>query len=63
MLEQSRKKVYSRAATKSAPLLQPEHGFCQKNGSQRGQTQDWYLNEKMVVVPDCVIVGIVLYLR
>ena len=38
--------MYSRATTKSIPLLQPEHGFCQKNGSGRGQTQDWYLNEK-----------------
>ena len=25
---------------------QPEHGFCQKNGSERGQAQDWYPNEK-----------------
>ena len=28
------------------PLFQPEHGFCQNNGSERGQTQDWYFNEK-----------------
>ena len=27
-------------------MSQPKHGFCQKNGSERGQTQDWYLNEK-----------------
>ena len=39
-LEQSWKKVYSRATTKSIPLLQPEHGFCLKNESERGQTQD-----------------------
>ena len=52
-LEQSWKKVYSTATTKSIPLLQP----------------DWYPNERMVVVPisfngrccslECV--GIVLY--
>ena len=23
--------IYSRAITKSVPLLQPEHGFCQQN--------------------------------
>ena len=40
--------------TKSIPLLQPEHGFCQQNGSERGQVQYWYLNEKMVVVPVCL---------
>ena len=28
------------------PLLLPEHGFCQQNGSERGQVQDWYPNEK-----------------
>ena len=54
MLEQGWKKVYSRATTKPIPLLQPEHGFCQKNGSERRQTQDWYLNRKMVVVPFCL---------
>ena len=43
--------VYSRATTESIPLFQPELGFCQNNGSERGQTQDWYPNEKMVVVP------------
>ena len=37
-VEQSWKKVYSRDTTKSIPLLQPEHGFCQKNESERGQT-------------------------
>ena len=39
---------------KSIPLLQPEHGFCQKNVSGLGQTQDWYLNEKIVVVAVCL---------
>ena len=29
VLKQSWKKIYSRAATQSVPLLQPEHGFCQ----------------------------------
>ena len=46
MLEQSWKKVYSRTTTKSIPLLQPEHGFCQQNGPERHQVQDWYPNEK-----------------
>ena len=36
------RKVYSRATIKSIPLLQPEDEFCQKNGSERVQTQDWY---------------------
>ena len=31
------KKMYSRATTKSVPLLQPEHGFCQQNGPEHGQ--------------------------
>ena len=53
MLEQSLKKVFSRA-TKSIPLLQPEHGFCEQNGPERGQVQDWYPNEEMVVVPVCL---------
>ena len=56
-------------SNKSIPLLQPEHGFYQKNGSECGQIQDWYPNEKMVVVPVCLngrccssgCVGIVLY--
>ena len=51
------------------PLLQPEQGFCQQNGTERGQAQDWYPNETMVVVPICLngrccssgCVGIVLY--
>ena len=49
-LEQSWKKVYSRPTTKSIPPFQPEHGVCQNNRSELGQTQDWYTNEKMVVV-------------
>ena len=51
MLEQISKKVYWRTTTKSVPLLQPEHGFCQQNGPESGQLHDWYPNEKMVVVP------------
>ena len=51
MLEQSQKKLYSTTTVKSIPLLQPEHGFCQQNGLECGQVQDWYPNEKMVVVP------------
>ena len=31
------KKISSRTTTKSVPLLQPEHGFCQQNGPERGQ--------------------------
>ena len=49
-----RKKLYSRTKTKSVLLLQPEYGFFQQNGSERGQVQDWYPNEKMVVVPVCL---------
>ena len=26
------------------------HDFCQQNGPERGQVQDWYPNEKMVLV-------------
>ena len=32
-------------------LEQPEHEFCRQNKTERGQVQDWYLNEKMVVSP------------
>ena len=46
MLQQSWKKVYSRTTTKSNPLLQPEHGFCQQNGPERGKLQDWYPDEE-----------------
>ena len=45
------KKVYSRTITKFIPLLHREHGFCQQNGPEGGQALDWYLNEKMVVIP------------
>ena len=51
MLEQSWKKVYSRATTTLIALLQPKHGFCQQNGPECGQAQDWHPNEKMVVIP------------
>ena len=54
MLEQIWKKVYSRTTTKSIPLLQPEHGFCQQNGPECGQLKDWYPDEKMVVVSVCL---------
>ena len=37
-LEKSWKKVYLRATTKSVSLFQPEHGFCQKNVLDWGQT-------------------------
>ena len=53
-MQQSWKIVYSRTTTKSNPLLQPEHGFCQQNGPEHGQLQDWYLDEKMLVVPFCL---------
>ena len=37
-------------------LLQPEQGFCQQNGPERRQLQDWYQDEKykMMVVPWCL---------
>ena len=54
MFKQSWKKVYSRAKTNSIPLLQPEHGFCQQNRPEGGQAQDWYPNEKMVMIPICL---------
>ena len=40
--------------TKPILLLQLEHGFYQQNGPEHGQIQDWYPNEKMVVVPVCL---------
>ena len=36
VLEQSWKKIYSRIATQSVPLLQAEHGICQHIGSEHG---------------------------
>ena len=47
MLQQSWKKVHSRTTTKLNPLLQPQHGFCQQNGPECGQLQDWCPDEKM----------------
>ena len=29
-------------------MLQPERGFCQQNGPERGQVQDWHPNEKNI---------------
>ena len=40
--------------TKSVPMLKPEHGFCQQNKPEPGQVQEWYTNEKMVVVLVCL---------
>ena len=62
MLKQSWKKVYSRTTTNSIPLLQPQHAFGQRNGSECGQVQDWYPNEKMVVILICLN-GIYMYLH
>ena len=45
-------KIYSKITTKSVPLLQPEHGFCQHNGSDVAKYL--YPNEKKVVVPACL---------
>ena len=42
------------------PMLQPEHGFCQQNGPENGQVEDWYSNEKMVVLPVCLNLDVVL---
>ena len=52
--EQSWKRVYSRTRTKLIALLQPEYVFFWQNGPEHCQVQDWYLNEKMVVVPVCL---------
>ena len=35
-------------------MLHPEHGFCQQNGPQHGQLQDWYSDEEIVMVPICL---------
>ena len=35
-------------------MLQPKHGFCQQNRREHGQLQDWYPDEKIVVVPVCL---------
>ena len=34
------KKIYSRKTTKSVPLLQPEHGFCQQNRPERDPNEN-----------------------
>ena len=67
MLKQNCKKVYSRTTTKSIPLLQPEHGFCQKNGPKCGQVKIgfemkkwWWLS--FVCLVDVILQGMwVLY--
>ena len=53
-MQQSWKIVYLITTNKSNPLLQPEHGFCQQNGPEHGQLQDWYPDENMLVVPFCL---------
>ena len=40
--------------TNSIPMLRPEHGFSQQNEPERGQLQDCYPDEKMMVVPVCL---------
>ena len=60
MLEQSWKTIYSRTTIKSVPLLQPEHGFCQQNGPEHGQLQDWYPDEKWWLSPFVWMVDVVL---
>ena len=59
MLEQSWKKIYSRTTTKSVPLLQPEHGFCQRKGSEHGKVFEWKLWScfPFVWIVDVVIQG------
>ena len=53
--EYSWRKVYSRTTAKLIPLLQPEHGFFfRQNGPERFHVQDWYPNEKMVMVHVCL---------
>ena len=57
-------KIYSRATTKSIPLLQPDYGFCQKNGPERVQVEGWYPNESggpRLVECYCVIVLLLYY--
>ena len=46
--------------TKSIPLLQPEHGFCQHNESEHDQVQDWYPNERWWWSPFVWIVDVAL---
>ena len=42
------------------PLLQPEHEFCQKNRSERGQAQDWYRMKQWWWYPFVSMVDVVL---
>ena len=42
------------------PLLQPEHEFCQKNESERGQTQNWYRRKQWWWYPFASMVDVVL---
>ena len=44
-------KSISKKTAKFIPLLQSNHEFCQQNGPEHGQAQDWLPNEKVVVVP------------
>ena len=55
-MEQSRKNIYSITKTKSVPLLQPGHGFCQQNGPEHGQVlvSEWKNSGRMA---DLVIQG------
>ena len=55
MLEQSWKKIYSRKATKSVPLLQPEHGFFQQNGPEHDPNENDG-SSRFVWMADVVIV-------
>ena len=48
------KKLHSGTTTKLISLLQPEHRFCRQNGPKRGQVQNWYQNEKILMVPVCL---------
>ena len=47
-LEQSLKKVYVRATTKSILLLLPEYRLCRQNETEHGQVLDQYPNVKGV---------------
>ena len=41
-------------------MLRPEHGFSQQNKPERGQLQDCYADEKMMMVPVCLNDNVVL---
>ena len=51
--EESWNKLFSTTTAKLIQLLRPEP-YDQKNGLKGSQIQQWYLNEKMVVVPVCL---------